>query len=330
MVQLDDPNLNNEEDFESLRVDFQDLKEREKLQAFMDERIRNTNNRFPKCASWFVNDRRGNQIASAFETKPDINTIGRNYSYRSYFTGFDRDLKSVDEQGNSMFVVEPMGVDRPIIDRPHLSAVFLSKGTSTWKIAFSVPVRDKKENIIGIVACTAEMGKFIELDFGTESQYAALIDGRPGENTGAILEHPFFHQNEINPKTIPRVPDIEEIASTRRFLDPISLLAEGQNYAREWIAALHAVEFDSDESSKAEKNDSLYVLVAEDSKAVFEPVTNLGNQLFWLAIYASAFFVVVALTMWLMVLRMFKESGNRLARSFASTSDSSFATSPEN
>ena len=49
----------------------------------------------------------------------------------------------------------------------------------------------------------------------------------------------------------------------------------------------------------------------------------LSSRMFWLAIYAPLFFVIIALLMWLFVLRMLRESNNRLGRSF-SGGDSTF------
>ncbi len=342
--QLDDPNTNNDPQFEELRLDYRSNESRSKLQKYLQWRIdKAKDGSYPDCASWFVNDLRGMQIASVFQTEPDKITTGRNYAYRTYFTGFDRDQKSVDGDG-TIYEVQPLDVDRNIIDRPHLSAVFLSKGTSTWKVAFSVPVRkvdaDGNAELIGIVACTSEMGHFVEFDNG-KYQYAALIDGRPGDNRGAILEHPFFHEMVRNPANIPRVSDIDEIKKTNTFDDPIAILPEGKLYDRDCIASLESVatnlEYitvgsnanEEDEATDVEVESGLYVLVAEDRASVIEPVNELSSRLFLLAMFAILFFLTIAVGMWIVVFGMLKESQGRLSRSFAGSGDSSLRTSAD-
>ncbi len=74
------------------REAFRDNELRKKLQPFLEKRLHNTSGDFPLAASWFVSDRFGNQIASAF--RRENKTLGNNYAYRSYFTGLERDLET--------------------------------------------------------------------------------------------------------------------------------------------------------------------------------------------------------------------------------------------
>lgn len=333
--QLDDPDHNSDEAFDEMRADFRSNAACEKLQGYLNERINNEFDRFPEAASWFVNDARGNQLASRFKQTPATNTIGRNYSYRTYFTGMDRDLVSKNE-GATEFNVAPWGVKRQVIDRSHLSAIFLSKGTSTWKVAFSVPVRDDEGEIIGIVACTSEMGSFVKFDSAGKMQYATLIDGRPGDNTGAILEHPAFDDIETNPEEIPKVTNFAQIEDSKRFRDPIAELPRCERFNKNWIAALGPVMINQnylaapgqDDQSQIDES-GLFVLVAEDYDKVVEPVSRLGARLILLAVYAAFFFLIVATCMWLLVVRMMRDSSKRLARSFTAAGDSSLRPSSD-
>ena len=339
---LDDPNHNSDSDYEQFRLDYRANATREKLQKYLKKRIDGAKTGlYPDCASWFVNDIRGNQVASVFKTQPDNITIGRNYSYRTYFTGEIRDRKKV-EGLNVYYDVEPADTPRPIIDHAHMSAIFLSRGTFTWKVAFSVPVwrmvNEEESEIIGIVACTSEMGNFVDFLNG-EHQYATLIDGREGDNTGAILEHPFFHEVATNPKDIPRVNNFPEIQKTGRFEDPLGKLPGGEQYKKHWLAAIEPVISKGDaygdhteasaEIDAEEKPTGLFVLVAEDYAEIAEPVSQLGNNLIWLAIYATIFFLTIALAMWLLVFRMLKMSNANLARSFNLATDTSFRSSSD-
>ena len=339
---LDDPNTNADPSLEQLRQDYRENTVRSRLQRYLEKRIADPSIQY---ASWFANDIRGMQIASVFNQAPDTVTLGRNYSYRTYFTGFERDLKKPEGE-ETIYEVKPIDVPRPIIDRPHLSAVFLSKGTFTWKIAFSAPIYapdapEDEPEIIGIVACTAEMGSFVEFD-NNPQLYATLIDGREGLDQGIILEHPVFDRMIEESKKIPRIQvDVSRLQTTdnKEFSDPVCEIPEGATYDKNWIASLQPVaspQLLSDKSSDAndppkaiaDKGSGLFVVVVEDYGLVLKPVNRLSSRLFWLAIYATLFFLVVALLMWLLVLRMLRESNSRLIRSF-SGGDSSFRSSSD-
>jgi hypothetical protein len=121
---------------------------------------------------------------------------------------------------------------------------------------------------------------------------------------------------------------------SNRFTDPIADLPEGESYDRDLIAAVVPVlsprfakksdpDSQTDSPADNESGDSgLFVLVAEDYGEVIAPVKELSARLFWLAIYATIFFLVVALAMWLLVFRMLKDSHRRLVRTFSTSGDS--------
>ncbi len=368
---------------------------------------------WPAAASWLAYDRQGNQLAARFSDESINNTIGKNYSYRSYFTGLDRDLITFDENGREVYNVPFDPSQRKIIEFPHLSAIFLSKATGNWKMTFSAPIRLEPDGeVVGIVGCAVEMGNFVDFEDGN-GQYAILIDNRPGDNTGVVLEHPLFEQLMKSGQNLPpeitryRIKNLEEIAATKRFHDPIGSNERGRAYDRDWIAAVEPVvrsvrvnepkgqpaapdEFetsseiaspgaastahdattpeqfggiiatnaaagppkpepseqapDSDsvtsgsESERSETGDSatsgatvadsnapesvastsieetgLYVLAAEDYQRVIEPVKYLSRRLAYLGAAAAIFFILIAVGMWLGVLRMLHESRERLS-----------------
>ena len=338
--ELDDPNVNSDTSLNSLRQDYRDNATRLRLQPHLEKRISDPQMQY---ASWFVNDIRGMQIASKFSVEPDTITIGRNYSYRTYFTGFERDLRRTEGE-HDFFDVKPLGVQRPMIDQPHLSAVFLSKGTFTWKVAFSAPVYHPESDpstpeIIGLVACTAEMGNFVEFE-NNPLLYAMLVDGREGLSNGIILEHPVFTRLTREAKKVPRVEvDLEKVGQSDRFVDPMSELPEAASYGDDSIASIQPVasprfalppRSNSAETANSNTKGSsgLFVIVAEDYDDVISPVEQLSSRLFWLAIYATLFFLVIALMLWLFVLRMLREANSRLIRSF-SPGESSFRSSAD-
>ncbi len=139
--QLANPNDNKEPALDVAREDIANNELLHRLQSQMQKRMDDPYDEYPVAASWFVCDRWGTQIASVFDTISNASTIGRNYAYRTYFTGRDEDLKSKNELGIECYNVSVEPAERRIIQKPHLSAVFSSKATFTWKVAFSAPLR---------------------------------------------------------------------------------------------------------------------------------------------------------------------------------------------
>lgn len=336
------------------------------LERHLSAMMEDEDKQFPEAASWFVCDRWGNQVAAKFATNSDGSgneetdvsktqqTRGNNYSYRTYFTGLNRDLKS-QVDGQTKYEVNNDPQARTIIDRPHLSAVFKSQGTFTWKIAFSMPVtyvseETQESEIIGIVAVTAEMGDFIDFQ-NSDYQHAMLVDGRDGEFSGVILEHPVFerYRMENSKAELARLArnfelhsvDLDNVRSAESlFRDPLCDDEKyGDRYDRPWIAEVEPVtSVDYSNLSTASRTPEqiaeereleyrrptgIYVLAAEDYESVIKPVRDLSSRLAQLGTLALIFLLLVSIGMWLFVQRMLKESRMRLARAFTGPRDSS-------
>ena len=409
--QLADPNDNSNKALDPLRQEFIANAVRQRLDRHLKERMANPHGQWPPAASWLAYDRQGNQLAARFSDESINNTIGKNYSYRSYFTGLDRDLITIDESGQEVYNVPLDPSQRKIVEFPHLSAIFLSKATGNWKMTFSAPIRLEPDGeVVGIVGCAVEMGNFVDFEDGN-GQYAILIDNRPGDNTGVVLEHPLFEQLMNSGQNLPpeitryRIQNLDKIAATKRFRDPIGSNDRGKSYDREWIAAVEPVVrsvrvnepkgqptspdvFDTsagtvrpgessitDESATSDRlggviatnaasgpprpepagsdqsagsspgedpqaqsaagesaetrgigadsanpetnvtieETGLYVLAAEDYQRVIEPVKYLSRRLAYLGAAAAVFFILIAVGMWAGVLRMLRESRERLS-----------------
>jgi eukaryotic-like serine/threonine-protein kinase len=248
-----DPNLNSV-DYEDpnapgafvvgAREALRDHPLRLKLQPFLEERLTNRTGEFPVASSWFVSDRYGNQIASAFRSATP--TLGKNYSFRTYFTGLPNDLpvSKIEMVDATLPAAERKAQfeRRTIIQKPHISAAFLSEQSNSWKLAFSTPVMDG-EDVIAIVAVTVDLGNFIDFE-NEQSHYAMLVDNREGDNRGIILEHPLF---QILLAVQPKLPDdlsrsivqLDQIPEDNgheiRFRDPVGQHPLGIVYDRESI-----------------------------------------------------------------------------------------------
>ena len=351
--QLSDPNDNADDALDPLREEFIAHAIRRKLDEHLKKRIKNKFGQWPMASSWLAYDRQGNQLAARFSDEKLKNTIGKNYSYRSYFTGLDRDLIDYDADQQESYQVSADPDQRTIIHRPHLSAIFLSKATGNWKMTFSAPVRLKPDgDVVGIVGCAVEMGNFIDFEAG-QGQYAMLFDYRPGDNTGVILEHPLFDRLKAKakkakglPSTITRyrIENLNAIAEKHLFRDPIAEDPLGEDFDRQWIAAVEPVKrslvtgrptdktastkasADSGPASKSDVvtvNTGLYVLAAEDYEKVIHPVHQLSRQLAILEVMAALFFILITIGMWLSVLKMLRQSRQQLSVSLLRSSDSS-------
>ncbi len=140
-----------------------------------------------EVASWFFCDANG---ISTFRL-PRPTTVGIDYSWRSFFHGGDRDL--------------PNGPPSPQrLDRTRLSAVFESQASHRWIVAIATPVRDG-ERFLGVLALTVRVDQFVELK-ETENLFAVLVDLRPGDHTGMILQHPLL--NRLRPQSPERPGDV--------------------------------------------------------------------------------------------------------------------------
>jgi serine/threonine protein kinase len=355
-AQIADPSLNSEkgveqnDEIKAIREAVKSHELRTDLQNLLAPRLSNKENEYPKAASWFVSDRFGNQIASVFEGGENI-TLCNNYAYRTYFTGQDEDLdKSAPEIDFANGDIEKLK-QRPIIDQPHLSAVFQSKQSKTWKVAFSMPIRRYNE-VQGILAVTVDLGELIDFQ-NNDSQYVMLVDERRGVKTSVILEHPLFktvleEQKAASKNLQPVLPD--ELAKTTidltssdviPFIDPVGKTSYGieNKYDRESIISREPVKVQSlglmsivDDATKKsgdEVNDQdshqvtgLEVVAVQDYNSVLEDVSKLGSEIGRLAAIAGLVALGLVLGMLWFVNRMMRESRERLARSFSPNMES--------
>jgi serine/threonine protein kinase len=135
--------------------------------------------------SWFINDRRGVQIA---RSPPSSDSLGNNYSHRDYFHGQGSDLP----EGTAG--LEP-------IAGPHISAVYRSTTTGQLKVAFSVPIENGRSGqtrkIVGVLAMSVDLGEFNVLENVLDrdrGQEVVLVDLRQDNvedapRRGLILHH---------------------------------------------------------------------------------------------------------------------------------------------
>ena len=347
-MQLADPKLNSTDGVESnaaagrLRNELKENGLRlEMQQVFLKTRMEDRDNEFPVAASWFVCDRYGNQIASVFDDDEN-RTLGCNYSYRTYFTGKDRDGPTGSE---SSLDHESLS-SRPIISEPHLSAVFQSKQSETWKVAFSSPIIRGGE-IQGIVAVTVNLGNLIEFN-NTETQYVMLVDDRANDSRGAmVLHHPLFAEVLENPSEenvgdqkgsakpglfARELPEslaksfVVLSAEQPVFVDPLGETKLGKQFGYDRESIVSVVDVTAVKHKRGgvafTENTGLKVLAVQDYQNILFDVNELGYELRKLAAMAGMVAMGLVLSMLLFVNRMLRESRERLARVFSPSTDS--------
>lgn len=329
--QIDDPNKNGTEENEKLRTLLVNHPARQNLQPFLQRLLDDPENEYPEAASWFVTDRAGDQVAAAFADAKRTNTIGQNYSYRTYYTGFPSDIEN--EDGPIKYPVESDAAKRPIITQPHLSASFRSQASGLWKVAFSSPIRDADDNVLGIVAVTVDLGKLVDFEDSSD-HYVMLIDDRKdenGDNLGKVLEHPLFSRarhldaDQRLPQELADVRvNLESLSKLKTSMDPLGQTEVGRKleYDRKFIIAIEEVnkekaevgaDVSNDDASAATGKKGIYVIALEDYESVMEPSRNLSARLGRLAVLAFLILVSVAIGMWFLVTRIFRESRRRLS-----------------
>lgn len=340
--QIADPNKNtvyfdgqrteSDQQTQSARKALMQSSLRRALEPYLQKRLDNSDQEFPPASSWFINDAWGNQVASVF--RDDNRTELNNYSYRTYFTGLDIDLK--DEKGR--YLVPAERDQRQVTTTPHLSAIFLSQANNKWKVAFSAPIRID-EKVVGIVAVTVVLGDFIDFD-NDPNQYVMMVDGRTGDFTGTILEHPLLDQLEAQSGVIPKALSEKRISFSHalssvtgdHFQDPMGDEPEGVDYRRMMIAASAPVvlkrkpvstqmdtvfqPIDGDQGIGSIVT-GLQVVAVEDFQSVIDPVNSLSRRLMNVLLIALVSLLGLTLTMWSLVTRTLKRPSHLATRIFA-------------
>ncbi len=322
LAQLQDPN-DNSPPVQEVRTQFVNHLDRQRLQALTASLL--DDQRFPEAASWFVCDAAGMQIAASFRDDPTTKTIGKNYAWRTYFHGEDDDLREasmVDGEKTSRYLLPPPGKH---IERTHLSAAFQSTATGTWKVAVSTPIFVDGQ-FQGLVALTVEIGNFMQFQ-RTEKQFAVLVDGRPGENQGVILQHPLYDEilqryEQLPPRLGPErryrvdlddpaLGKQQEEGTTLLYTDVLGGDEEGQAYNQKWIAVKSPVLLERGRAYDHGRRElvvtGLAVVVQESYAPAIAPIRDLSWRLLRLAGVAILAVVLVVGGLWYLVVRMLRE-----------------------
>ncbi len=180
------------------------------LQAWLDERA-SQHYANVLSRSWFVQSYDGTQVARYPSTDEDgqpMYSLGGNYAFRDYFHGSGRDYSPQEQI-----------MTRPL-RRPHNSTTIRSTNGGDLAVAFSVPIRAaNKDEVMGVLAITIELGRFADLQMKLPAGQAVLLvesrkyyvlnedledEGERGE--GLVLHHENLH-TLVGRTPLPHVDD---------------------------------------------------------------------------------------------------------------------------
>ncbi|MEM9364947.1 MAG: protein kinase [Planctomycetota bacterium] len=308
------------------------------LQRYLDTRLQLHDGRAAdisrsnqSLATIFVTDRLGTIISIAYQdpVARDQNSIGRNFAYRTYFHGERDDLNATI----------PIGQAQPL-QRTHLSSAFQSTATGLWKVAISTPVKlhDQDEDgalvdrdaasVDAVLVATVNLGDFQVLQQrkadGNESpqQVAVLVDARPGEVRGTVLQHPLMQtpaaadrdggkvRYQVPGDALDRLLDGGDVF----YEDPMREAVGGQKFAGQWLAAMEPValpeRLEKDipvatvGAGKEEEEDQrtdLMVLVQYRLAQALGPVGDLRRSLIRELTWAMLSILIVTVSLWWVV-----------------------------
>jgi len=333
--ELNHPRGNDDPALDDVRRQFITSAARQPLQRYLEGVIGRAD--FPIAASWIVTDAAGTQLAASFLHPDPAGTIGRNYAYRSYFSGQPRDLVTTGPRSPTSFEVADDPAERHHLGGPFLSSIFLSRATNTWKFAISAPIQ-LEGRFAGIVGVTIEVGHFIEFegrtdDDGKKMQYAMLVDGRPASH-GIILEHPMYdailaRQSRLPMSVNEQRLELDQITDEPgHFRDPLSQLGEPESvdYAGRWLAAKAPVRWaphgNLADSERQLEDTGMWVVTVEDHETVVRPAHQLGQQLVRIGAGAIAVFLLVSGALVALVANWSRSARRSVMRSTIPATDS--------
>jgi hypothetical protein len=228
---------------------------------------------------------------------PESNTIGRNYAWRSFFHG-----GLTDEAKDWR---PPPG---HYLKGTTLSAVFRSEASKYWIVAVTAPVFDPadRSKFLGVVALTVRAARFVKLE-GDEGQQSVLVDMRPGDHTGMILQHPLFDEfiranqrppehlknYRLGPADMPMTPE-----TMRDYRDPLAAAPEGRAFDRHWLARVEPV--------RVAGQDVGWGVIVQESydTTIGSALADLRNGFIRSGAAAVAMIVLVLLAMWGLAFRL--------------------------
>jgi hypothetical protein len=248
--------------------------------------------------SWFITDDQGLQLARW----PLSDTVARNYAWRTYFSGRQRDEPTDWRPGPDDHVKST-----------RLSAVFASRATSRWAVAVSTPIVDEQGKFLGVAAMTVMVGEIVELKGGDE-QFPVLVDWREGDHRGLILQHPLYDQIEKQQGALPEnlsgyelaeadLPEESNVSRKENYCDKLGEDSLGADYRGRYLAEMQPVVVDQQDLGWR------VIVQQEYETALGGAIDDLERGLFRSGLLALAVIATVITGLWAVVIRILRGPG---------------------
>jgi hypothetical protein len=306
---LSDPKLSANQ-AEQLRERFVEHPARQALQRRIEELLQDPEE--PEVASWFVTDQAGLQLARA----PAQDTVGKNYAWRSYFSGQNEDF-------------DPNWRPAPgqHIEKTNLSAVYFSQVDERWTVTISTPIvteeEDDKEGVfLGVIGLSVEVHRFMaeQQEAKSNRPFAVLVDWRTGPNRGLILQHPLFDKLLDENKQVPerfrdyrlQKDDLPDTTARREnYIDPLAIDPLGKEYDQHWLADSLPVEIRDGQTG--------WVVIVQESYqgAIGRTLSHLRRSLLTSGLIAIGLIAALSAGLWAFVLRSVNEPARAALRAAA-------------
>jgi len=286
---------------DALRARLIDHPARKKLQERLQDLLHDESE--PDVASWFVTDPEGMQLARA----PEHSTVGDNFSWRTYFHG-----------GNEDYAEDWRAKPNEHITKPNLSSVFFSQVNDRWMVTISTPVykeeaeedtNETDRRFLGVIGLSVDVRQFVKQE--SNRPFVALVDWRPGDNKGLILQHPLFDKLLADHKQVPdrfptyRLKDGSELpdspAKRENYIDPLAKDPQGKEYDKHWLAAAARVSIRDGQTG--------WIVIVQESYegAIGGALAKLKQSLFAGSLVAALLIVVLSAVLWALVVRALAE-----------------------
>ncbi len=309
--------------------------ERNRLERYAEQRLltmadkEDSGNAGAVFNTLIINEPRGAIVAIAFSSEEEMaatSPVAGNYAYRSYFNGNRAD-------GDPL---QPPSTYRAT-RTTHLSASFRSTATGAWKVGISTPVWSETDfesdgetpragaQPIGVFVLTINLGDFELLSRASDQEstvpdedpftrFAALVDGRTGNQKGTLLHHPFISDMDRRTMESVLMPQIElplldrlQVAEDGVFdyRDPAAKFEGGEDFEGTWLASIEQVTLPRIRGADEGRTKSdLWILVQERSKSVAAPIDRLGSQLQRESFIELGTLLLVVIVLWYFVFRL--------------------------
>jgi hypothetical protein len=316
LTQLSNPEATTIE-LEQWQYRFRENAQRQKLQDELQALLKAHPQ--PEVYSWFLTDARGVQMAN-LPADAEIPTIGKNFSWRSYFNGQGKDLSDTWRPGPTEHITDTT-----------LSVVYRSRSNHRWMVAISTPVFDRPshDEFLGVIGMSLELGRFLELRgkdqvADGDHQFPVLVDWRDGENKGVILQHPLFDRLIAQQGAIPdHCKDLRLMSRDlprggsrmENYHDPISDDPEGTDYQRQWLAQMEPVVMHG--------QDTGWIVIVQEAydRAIGAPLAGLKSELLRWGVATAVMMGLLLAGLWTLAFRMLQQATPQRALALANLSE---------